>query len=455
MSNIMRVKNDHATKRSERIVLDYCAQGGMVLLVTDDDGFARMVRATLAGIRADVKAGYRETADYDEAVTFANRIVDRLNVPLVLFLEQRIHKISCLKTLKVLRTFYAQRVRLLVAGGEMSAEQMRRAREAGADSCITKPISANAIIEKIAYAVRPNNQLGVLLDRAAELIAAGDLQQAGRVAAKAMEIKPDSLKGHLLLGDVARQSGDFAAAEKHYLAACRAEKLYVEPLQKLVDLCAETGETTRRLAYLARLDSLSPLNFERKVELGETYLAKGDDQKAKGCFEEARRVVTRVASDMVSESLMEIAHKIGEKDQETALRFVTEALAAKGDELSRSDLWMFNDRGILLRRQGLWDQAVANYERALHIAPDDPGLLYNMGVAHAEGKQYDQALEYFNKALAADPNLLRQAPSVGYNIAMSQHHCNNLDAARTCLLAALELDPDYEPAKRLLEQLAG
>ncbi|MEL7641339.1 MAG: tetratricopeptide repeat protein [Solidesulfovibrio sp.] len=453
-NNLARVKAEQAAKRYERIVLDYFAEGGMAVAATDDESFSRLVKFTLGGLRVDVKAAFRETADYDELVAFANKVAQRLTAPLVLFIERRIRKATCIKPVKVLKTFYGDRVRLIVVGTEMSRDELVLTHEIGADSSIVKPISANAIIEKIAFAVRPNNQLGVLLDRAAELIAAGDLEQAERVTAKAFEIKPDSLKGHLLMGDAARKRGDFAAAEKHYVAAAKAEKLFIEPLKRLVDLCRESGEFDRRLAYLTRLDTLSPLNFERKVEIGGLHLSKGDTDTAKTYFEEARRVVTRVASDMVSDSLMEIARAIGEKDQAMALRFVTEAIEAKGEALGQADLWMFNDRGILLRRQGLWAQAVDNYRKALEIAPDDAGILYNIGVAHAEGKQFDIALRHFERALAVDPNLARQAPSVAYNIATAHHRCRNLGEARAFLGIALELDPGYEAARRMLDYLA-
>ena len=108
------------------------------------------------------------------------------------------------------------------------------------------------------------------------------------------------------------------------------------------------------------------------------------------CFFDASLILVAVNPAMLSESLMEIAAKIGEKDQDMALRCVTEAIAAKGEALGRDDLWMFNNRGILLRRQGLWKQAVENYEKALAVAPDDAGLLYNLGVAHDHRRQLPQ-----------------------------------------------------------------
>lgn len=454
MSNGKRLAAEQAAKRYERVVLDYFVEGGLVLAVTDDESFTRLIKYALGGLRVDFKTAYRECQGYDEAVAFTNKVAPRLAVPLLLFMERRLRKQTCLKTVKVLKSFYTDRVRVVVIGTEVSRDELILTHEIGGDSCITKPISTNALIEKMAFAVRPNTQLGIVLDRAAALIESGDLDQAEAVAAKAFAIKPDCLKGHLLMGDVALRRGDYERAEQCYVAAAKAEKLYIEPLKRLVTLCQESGQLDKQLQYLVKLDTLSPLNFERKVELGEVYLTKGDTDKARDCFEEARRVVSRVAADMLSESLMEIAAKIGEKDQDMALRCVTEAIAAKGEAIGRDDLWMFNNRGILLRRQGLWKQAAENYEKALAVAPDDAGLLYNLGVAHAEGKEYDVALRIFAKALAVDPGLPRQAPSVAFNIATAHHRCREIDEARKYLGLALELDPDYEPAKRMLSHLS-
>ena len=111
---------------------------------------------------------------------------------------------------------------------------------------------------------------------------------------------------------------------------------------------------------------------------------------------------------------------------------------------------MFNNRGILLRRQGKWQEAVENYRKALTVVPHDAGLLYNIGVAYVEGKQYDLALIEFDKALALDPELVKQTPQVAFNIATAHHRCRNRLEARKYLEAALALNPNFEPAKRLL-----
>lgn len=454
MSTVMRVKTDQSIKKYEKIVLDYFNEGGLMFVCSDDDAFVKMLRFTISQLKLDTRNFCRECLEYDDVVAQVGKLAEKAASPMLVFLERRIRKASCIKAVKVLRGFYPDKVKIIVVSGETSREEIILAHEIGAASFITKPISANAIIEKAAFAIRPNTQLGVLMDRCAALLENGDLADAEALAARIFEMKPGSLKGHLLMGDIEVRRGNHKEAEKHYLKAYKAEKLFIEPLKKLVDLSAQTGNSDKKLFFLNKLDALSPLNFERKVEIGETYLERDDADKAREYFEQAKKVVGKVAGEMVSESLMEIARKIGERDEELALAYMTEAIEAKGAQLCRDDLWMFNNRGIVLRRQGKWREAVDNYVKALPLAPGDAGLLYNIGVAYADGRVYDKAWDSFQKAVGADQGILRQTPSVPYNIAMALHRTNQAGEARKYLAMALDLDPSYEPAKKLLAALS-
>ena len=42
------------------------------------------------------------------------------------------------------------------------------------------------------------------------------------------------------------------------------------------------------LACLEKLDNLSPINDERKIEIGKIHIEKGEPEKAQQFFEEAR-----------------------------------------------------------------------------------------------------------------------------------------------------------------------
>ena len=64
---------------------------------------------------------------------------------------------------------------------------------------------------------------------------------------------------------------------------------------------------------------------------------------------------------------------------------------------------LFNDFGINLRKNGMFNQSIAYYERALELAHHDENLYYNVARACLEKKDTDKALEYLLKGLDINP----------------------------------------------------
>lgn len=64
---------------------------------------------------------------------------------------------------------------------------------------------------------------------------------------------------------------------------------------------------------------------------------------------------------------------------------------------------LFNDFGINLRKNGLFDQSIAYYSRALELSRHDENLYYNVARAYLEKKDPAQALDYLLKGLAINP----------------------------------------------------
>ncbi len=81
---------------------------------------------------------------------------------------------------------------------------------------------------------------------------------------------------------------------------------------------------------------------------------------------------------------------------------------------------------------------------------DDPEVLTLLGAAHGENKDYYQALAYFEKAVSLQPT------ARGYfNVATLYQLQKDNDPAVRALKSALKLDPTYERASRLLEEIEG
>jgi len=78
------------------------------------------------------------------------------------------------------------------------------------------------------------------------------------------------------------------------------------------------------------------------------------------------------------------------------------ALFGCGRKVVRADA--YNDFAIEAAQRGLWAEATLRWEEALKSKPNDPRFLNNLGVAYESQERFDEALEAYRKAYAADPN---------------------------------------------------
>lgn len=69
----------------------------------------------------------------------------------------------------------------------------------------------------------------------------------------------------------------------------------------------------------------------------------------------------------------------------------------------------FNRLGISLRKQGMYAQAVKNYERAIRVDHQDPVLFFNLARALYEMNERERAVRFLENALALDPSFEQAA----------------------------------------------
>jgi len=65
---------------------------------------------------------------------------------------------------------------------------------------------------------------------------------------------------------------------------------------------------------------------------------------------------------------------------------------------------VLTDQGVMYRKMGLFDKAVANFEKANKLDPRHLQSLYNLGVVYANDlKQNDKAIDAWQRYIALDP----------------------------------------------------
>lgn len=126
----------------------------------------------------------------------------------------------------------------------------------------------------------------------------------------------------------------------------------------------------RNESYSAEFEYSNALNVDEEniranFGLGLTYLERGDKDKANDIFERLVKL----------DAAFESEHK-----------------------------HLFNDFGINLRKQDMYDQAVDYYNRALELTDDDENLHYNIARAYFGLKKYDKAYEHLKKAEELAPD---------------------------------------------------
>lgn len=116
-------------------------------------------------------------------------------------------------------------------------------------------------------------------------------------------------------------------------------------------------------------------NYEEILGQGEVYLGYGQLDKAEECF---RQVL----------------------------------------EIEATNWFALNKLGVICGRKGEYDQALANFAKAMKEAPEKAGINCNIGNIYLQQKLYDKAIEYYLKA--AEDNQESYIPIKNLAIAYKQ-----------------------------------
>lgn len=401
--------------RLRGIIRDFAlSKGGTFFILSEDTIFVKMLQSALIKQLAipqfhvnfvksiEALLGQLPTCDVKGATPFV--IVEQ-------FLNGRRHD-QYVKKIKEL----APNCKIIVLANEITRDNLALLYELGADNTIVKPLSLNTLVEKIANAIEPPARLGKLMDQARQLLADGNANAALSVTDSILDIKPDSATGLMLRGDALRDLGRPNEAILQYQQAMDTAQLFVTPVQRLAEHYATLGDTKRELHYLQKLDALSPLNYERKIDLGKASLVMGLQDSAHKYLDDAVRIAGQGDSRLLSEAASKLARACMEQYPEACerhLRTIVD-LGGKAPITAIADIW--NRLGISLRRQGKWADAVIEYGKAIQRVPNDENLHFNKALAEADGQQYIAAADSLAKVLRINPAFGRHDAAVAARI---------------------------------------
>ncbi len=445
------IKQDTRLKPYEALVTDFIKGNGHFVLITDDRLFTNVFRKTIA---SQLSLGQTCITAISQQLRIM-RTVKEMGVrkkKLIVFIEAVLDHVRSDSLIRdIMKT--VRNAKVIILTPETELPKLALLHEIGSNNLITKPIDINTLIVKIAYTLKPPTELDKLVGQAQQCLVEGSYRFALKMCGRIFEMKPDSAAGLMIMGDAYNGLNEKEKAREAYMEAHLKEELYLEPIKRLADFYRGQGDRIEQLKFLEKLDLLSPLNAERKVEIGGVHLDLGNKTLANEQFEEALSLANR---EGVADP-MHISERIGEvtvdKDPHMSEAYYRKIIKAKGDKLSYDDVKLFNGLGLALRKQGNWRNAVEEYRKALIIMPGSENLYYNLALAYVDGKMYPNAMKCVLKADELKVDFHKQDYVISYNFARIMMKCDKPKESKRFVKDALAINPDHENSKKLLASL--
>ena len=446
--NATQAASKQQQKDYGEVLVGHLRENGPLICISDDRVFVELLRDLVATTLKMPPSSLNITARADMVAKLARQAVESKKTPVIL-IEQSLNGRDLTFVTRTLKNAFPE-LKVMMLAQETDKNHFVLLHESGVDAFLIKPLDKPGLLEKLALTIKPQEQLERTLEWARSLLAQGEPTRALQIANQALDQQVNSSAVLLLMGDIFRAMKEYDKAADAYTKASGASALYLEPLLKLAELYAEKGELWKQIEYLEKMDEVSPLNLDRKIQIGELLLKLNRTDKARRMFDQAMKLSQRQARENVSSVAYRVADLYTEADPAMAASFLQQGLAARKDFWSHEDLATFNRLGLLLRRAGKWQEAVGEYQKALTVAPADDGLHYNLSMAYLEGKEIEKARAMALKALGLNPELPRRSSRVAANLAAVFMSSNDKMHALPLLRTALELDPNNAEAKKLL-----
>jgi superkiller protein 3 len=158
-----------------------------------------------------------------------------------------------------------------------------------------------------------------------------------------------------------------------------------------------------------------------------------DKQKTKE-LEEARK--RTLAAEAEAERLRKELKETKDEQQRLALQATYQWAA---DALSAEEYFT---RGYNAQENGWHEMAIEYYQKAIALDPNDASAYGNMGVAYGNLQDHREAIRCFRKVIAIDPNDAKAYSNMG----VAYNGLKDYREAIRCYQKAVEIDPNYARA---------
>lgn len=265
----------------------------------------------------------------------------------------------------------------------------------------------------------------VNVERATTLQSQGLIEDALREFEKAIEVNPRLTVAYMGAGDIYREKGDYANAEKRYASAADLEPTNFGA-QYLHGLCLQMLDKPSLAvrAYLRAL-GIKPEDFNATMNIGIAYLQLGEPSEAVGYLQRSVQLDPKSGSARTN---LGAAYSALERHPEAVIEYQQ---AAELTELTGPVLLNLANS---LGRCGRYDEMVNTLEQLTKTEPT-ANAFERLGAGLFHLRRYVDSLGAYRKALEIDPNHFPALNGVGVCLMNEWHWSDqkNEDARKEAL----------------------
>jgi len=205
--------------------------------------------------------------------------------------------------------------------------------------------------------------------------------------------------------------------------------LLIEKALKEEDPGLKNGYLDKSIAELEKGVSILPNYAEAWNHLGIAYKEKNNAPSAIAAFEKARSFKDFKDADFYISS--GLAYGLGQKYDQAIADF-TRALSIDPDNAEA-----YNNKGLYLTEKGVVDSAMVCFDKAISLKKEFHQAFYNKGNAYAKTGNYTAAITQYQESLKIKPGYIDALLNMGNSYAAMKDFNNAL----TCFKQVETLDP--------------
>lgn len=191
--------------------------------------------------------------------------------------------------------------------------------------------------------------------------------------------------------------------------------------------------------YFDKVLKQNPLRTEVYIFKGKAYKEKGDTAKAIEMFKQ-----TLIADPNNVDASLNLGIMYSANNKDLAILYLNKALVSN----PYSDL-AFYAKGKLLQDNGIWKEAIKNYESAIENNPNHRFAYYNLAFCLGEINENEKAIEQLSRLIELDPEYANAYWMRGF---LKEKTGNKGGAIKDYEICA-KLDPENKKVIQLINDL--